>query len=66
MPSRHAFLRKRISQVMAGFQRESETVLHVDEDSNSAESSDESKPKRQRSAGETKKYDVLTLQLYNN
>ena len=51
---------------MAGFQRESETVLHVDEDSNSAESSHESKPKRQRSAGETKKYDVLTLQLYNN
>ena len=42
---------------MAVFQRESETVLHIDEDSNSAESSDESKPKRQRSAGKTKKYD---------
>ena len=42
---------------MAGFQRESETVLHVDKDSNSAESSDESKPKQQRSAGKTKKYD---------
>ena len=38
---------------MAGFQRESEAVLHVGEDSNSAESSDESKPKRQRSAGKT-------------
>ena len=42
---------------MAGFQRELETVLHINEDSNSAESSDESKPKRQRSAGKTKKYD---------
>ena len=51
---------------MASFQRESETVLHVDEDSNSAESSEESKSKRQRSAGETKKYDVLTLQLYDH
>ena len=29
----------------------SSLVLHVDEDSNSAETSDESKPKRQRSAG---------------
>ena len=64
MPSRHAFLRKRISQAMEDFQRESETVLHVDEDFNSAESSDESKPKRQRSAGKTNKYDVLTLQLH--
>ena len=53
----NAFLRKRISQAMAVFQRESETVLHIDEDSNSAESSDESKPKRQQSAGKTKKYD---------
>ena len=51
---------------MEGFQHESETVLHIDKDSNSAESSDKSKPKRQRSAGKTKKYDVLTLQLYSS
>ena len=57
---------KRISQAMAGFQRESETVLHVDKYCNSAESSDEPKPKRQRSAGKTKKYDVLTIQLYSS
>ena len=66
MPSRHAFLREFHRQWGGGVQRESETVLHVDEDSNSAESSDESKPKRQRSAGKTKNYDVSTLQLYSS
>ena len=42
---------------MAGFQRESKTVLHVDEDSNSAKKADESKPKQQRSASKTNKFD---------
>ena len=42
---------------MVGFQHELETVLHVDEDSNSAESSDESKPKWERSTS-AGKHDV--------